>query len=241
MKTAELRSSVLALILVIGSGMLACRESTPPPFDDEPVDTETTGGRSGSGGRGGSKGGGAGGAAGMGVGTKPSDSGAPDVIPVATDGPVSSDVVAASDAVPVADALVEPIDAVPTVDATPPVSDAAPRGPAACYPDPKVIAICHQLEAACQNCPGGVMGKARMGCFAAVQKGDDAACAKFAMQNKCPVDDAAGKGNVCGSLNCGVGHGPAVAAGCNKVACATAQGEGDSAKCMPFLAACPCK
>jgi hypothetical protein len=142
MKTAELRSSVLALVLVIGSGMLACRESTAPPFDDT-VDTETTGGRSGSGGRGGSKGSAAGGAAGtMGVGTKPADSGAPAVIPVVTDGPVSSDVVAASDVVPAQDALVEPIDAVPPVDVTAPVPDAAPRGPAACYPDPKVIAIC---------------------------------------------------------------------------------------------------
>jgi hypothetical protein len=168
--------------------------------------------------------------------------GAAPAAPPAADGAVAD--VAVADVAEPADVVVvpvTPVDAVAAVDVATPTDAVAPKGPAACHPNAKVIAICHQLEAACQNCPGGAMGAVSTRCFAAVQKNDDAACAKFAVDNKCPVDDAAGKGNVCGSLNCGVGNGPPVAAGCNKAMCAKAQGEGDSAKCMPFLAACPCK
>jgi hypothetical protein len=241
MKTSELRSSipsVLALVLVVFAGAAACRDSTPPPFDD--VDVVGTGGRSGTGGRRG--GAAAGGAAGAAVPPKGGAAGAAPSAPPAADGAVADSAPIIDVAEP-ADVLVPvtPVDAVAVVDVIAPADVAAPKGPAACHPDPKVIEICHQLEAACQNCPGGAMGTVATKCFAAVQKNNDAACAKFAVDNKCPPDDAAGKGNVCGSLNCGVGNGPPVAAGCNKVMCAKAQGEGDSAKCMPFLAACPCK
>lgn len=251
MKISELRPSSVVITCLFGLGLAGlgfagCRESTPPSLE-QPVDTEATGGRTGSGGRT-SKPPGTGGATGAAGAVKPGmgAGGAPAASDGAAHDGSGTDAVGAGagDADPVAgdaEIPVTPVDAPVVADAVVPAVDAAPRGPAACHPDPKAIEICHQLEPACQNCPGGVAGKVAVACNAAVQKNNDAACAKFAVDNKCPVDDAAGKGNVCGSLNCGVGFGPAVAAGCNKAACAKAQGEGDSQKCMPFLAACPCK
>jgi hypothetical protein len=234
MKTSQRLGSVFLFAVVLAS---ACRESTPPPFD-QPVDTVGTGGRSS---KGGSRGTASGGAAGM----KAGGAGAGGMAGAAA-GPADSGAAgAAEDAMVIVDAEPPPADApaatpdaVVMPDAGPPVVG---TGLAACYPDPKVIKICHQLEAACQNCPGGPNSAMTQQCFAAVEKKNDAACEKFAIDHKCPVDDPMGKGNVCGSLNCGVGSGPPVAAGCDKVACAKAQGEGNSAMCMPLLAKCPCK
>ncbi len=235
------RAVLLASVLALASVFVGCRDSKPDYFGfPPPVDTTTsTGGRSGTGGKSGAGKGGASGAMGAPDAVAPAPNmdahvdgvadalvpdGAPDV--VATDGPAD---LVVSETAP---------------DVTPPRADAAPdttpsKGPAACYPDSKVIRICHQLESACNNCPGGGTGtKPTMDCYAVVQRGDDAACAKYAADKKCTVDPG---GNVCGSLNCGVGSGPPVAAGCNRMACRTAQGNGDSAMCMRYLAACPCK
>jgi hypothetical protein len=114
----------------------------------------------------------------------------------------------------------------------------SPGSLAVCWPDSTVVKICHQLENACENCPPGGPGTAlAKACFALVEKAyagmaDDAACEKFAIDNKCKVDDG---GNVCGSLNCD-------APGCmNKTRCADRKGWGDSSQCQPFLATCPCK
>jgi hypothetical protein len=97
---------------------------------------------------------------------------------------------------------------------------------AACHPDPKVIAICKQLEPACLNCPNNSTR-----CFEVAAAGDDRACARYAVDNDCTVDVG---GNWCGSLNC-------MAAGCDRTACRMVQGEGASADCQKMLAQCPCK
>jgi hypothetical protein len=102
------------------------------------------------------------------------------------------------------------------------------NGTALCYPDPAVIAICKQLEPACENCPDKSIWNQ---CFAMAAAGDDKACARYAVQNNCKVDQG---GNTCGSLNC-------AAKGCNRTACMTAQGNGDTTKCAPLLTSCPCQ
>jgi hypothetical protein len=101
-----------------------------------------------------------------------------------------------------------------------------------------VIQICHQLENACENCPPGGPGTAlAKACFDLVAKAyagmaDDAACAKFAVDNKCKVDSG---GNVCGSLDCS-------APGCmDKARCEDRKGWGDTNQCKAFLATCPCR
>jgi hypothetical protein len=101
-----------------------------------------------------------------------------------------------------------------------------------------VIKICHQLENACENCPPGGPGTPLANaCFALVEKAyagmaDDAACEKFAVDNKCKVDSG---GNVCGSLDCSV-------PGCmNPTRCADRKGWGDTTMCKPFLATCACR
>jgi hypothetical protein len=95
-----------------------------------------------------------------------------------------------------------------------------------CYPDPNVIAICKQLEPACLNCPSNSTR-----CFNVAAAGDDRACARYAVDNNCKVDVG---GNWCGSLNC-------MAQGCDKAACRTLQGEGNSPMCQKMLTQCPCK
>lgn len=102
-----------------------------------------------------------------------------------------------------------------------------------------MIHICKQLENACENCPGGKSGTLSNQCFnVVVPKGDDAACAKFAADNKCTVDSG---GNVCGSLNC-------MATGCDTAQCAAAQDWGDPGQgpnggpgCTALASKCPCK
>jgi hypothetical protein len=115
-----------------------------------------------------------------------------------------------------------------------------------CWPDPKVIKICHQLENACENCPpGGAPPKNTTAtkCFALVEmayKGmaTDADCAKFAVDNKCTVDNASTTGNVCGSLDCN----PTTCGGkSGGKTCEEAKGWGDASICMAFYAKCPCK
>jgi hypothetical protein len=235
----RLRLALFASLLLVGSAMSGCRDTKPDYFGTPPAPESTggrtgtgTGGRPATGGRGGTSG-----AADAGA-VKPVD--AVPAVDGAVAGPdaVASDAVA-SDAVPVVEVGAPDMVVVPVADAAAP--DTRPvtgNGPAACFPDPKVIAICLQLEAACNNCPGGGMGmKPTMDCYAVVQRGNDVACAKYAVDKKCTIDPG---GNVCGSLNCGVGSGPPVKAGCNRNACRTAQGNGDSAKCQALLAACPC-
>jgi hypothetical protein len=234
---------VFAAVIVFGNGLLGCRNTSPAPY--APVDTMgTSPGRSGTGGRTGRGGsGGAKAAGGAGGGTMAS---APD----ASNADLASDAVNSSDVA--SDAQVVISDAAGPVEVGAPdavvdaradgradaQTDATRSGPAACHTNSRVIAICHQLESACLNCPGGAMGKVVTDCFAAVRRGNDAACAKYAVDQKCTIDNG---GNVCGSLNCGNGVGPAVAPGCNKAACTKAQGEGNSSMCQPLLAACPCR
>jgi hypothetical protein len=98
---------------------------------------------------------------------------------------------------------------------------------AACHPDPNVIAICKQLEPACQNCANGTVTR----CYDVAAAGDDRACVRYAVDNDCKVDVG---GNWCGSLNC-------MAQGCDRSMCRTVQGEGASADCQKLLDQCPCK
>jgi hypothetical protein len=121
----------------------------------------------------------------------------------------------------------------------------ATSGVLACWPDPKVIKICHQLENACENC-GPLKGtappknKLAQPCFdlvAKAYKGEatDQECADFAVKNDCTVDNVTTTGNVCGSLNC-------YAPGCkDKARCLNRQQWGDSSMCTQFMATCPCK
>jgi hypothetical protein len=118
----------------------------------------------------------------------------------------------------------------------------------ACWADPKVIKICHQLENACENC-GPMKGVApprntkAQPCFDLVNaayKGmaTDADCEKHAIDNDCTVDNVATTGNVCGSLDC---TNPACAGKVSNKTCDEAKGWGDSSICKTFYAKCPCK
>jgi hypothetical protein len=120
---------------------------------------------------------------------------------------------------------------------------ASDGGVLVCWPDPKVIMICHQLENACENCPPGgapPKNKAAQDCFDLVERAykgmaSDADCAKFAADHMCTVDNATSTGNLCGSLDC-------YAPGCkDKARCLDRQQWGDSSMCAQFLATCPCK
>jgi hypothetical protein len=241
---------VVAITFLFGSGLPACRQNTE---NSDGIDTETpaaSGGKKASGGSSGAKGGStgagkaSGGAAGVATGTggaggapAPSDDAAPTPTPTpktdatapATD-TAEADVPAATDtAAPAIDAIVAPG-----------AGSLGPDGLAICHSDATVIAICKQLENACENCPpGGAPPKNKLAavCFDLVKKAragmaKDADCAKFAVDNKCTVDKG---GNVCGSLNCTV-------AGCDKAACDKWQQWGDAAMCRPLMAKCgPCK
>ena len=118
----------------------------------------------------------------------------------------------------------------------------------ACWPDPKVIHICHQLENACENC-GPMKGVAppkntkAQPCFDLVAKAykgmaTDADCAQHAIDNDCTVDNVATTGNVCGSLDC---TNPACTGTFSGKNCEAAKQWGDSAICKNFYAKCPCK
>ena len=134
------------------------------------------------------------------------------------------------------------VDSGGTVDAPSSLPDGS-GGVAVCWPDPRVIKICHQLENACENCPpGGAPPKNQTAtiCFALVKKAyagmaTDADCEKFAVDHKCTVDNVATTGNVCGSPNCN-------APGCrDKARCLNRQQWGDSSMCRMFMDTCPCK
>jgi hypothetical protein len=114
--------------------------------------------------------------------------------------------------------------AAPPDAATPPPSN----GRAECYPDPKVILICKQLEPACQNCRSGTDVNE---CYRLSETGNDGACARYAVDNRCTVDQG---GNWCGSLNC-------EAQGCPRTNCRTVQGNGASPACQMLLDECPCE
>jgi hypothetical protein len=116
-------------------------------------------------------------------------------------------------------------------------------GVAVCWTDPKVIMICHQLENACINCGSGKNPPANtdaVACFELIKKAyagmaTDADCVQFAKDHVCKPDDATTTGNVCGGLNC-------QAAGCkDPVKCEFVKQDGESDKCMPYVASCPCK
>ncbi len=232
------RFGLACLVFAFGSftTVAACRDGRPPPAAIDSA--KATGGRAATGGRGGRTGsGGAGGSATMAPAAAPAAMNPADVaVSDLADALVSSD--GSSDGSDAASDVRVSVDASSDgrMGVAPP--DAGRAGPAACHPNPRVIAICHQLESACANCPGGPMGRNALDCYAAVQRRDDAACAKFAVDRKCPIDPG---GNVCGSLNCGVGNGPPVANACNRTACRTAQGNGVSTACMAFMTACPCR
>jgi len=120
----------------------------------------------------------------------------------------------------------------------------------ACWPDPKVVKICHQLENACENCGPKKAVACNNGanpkvcaCFDLVNKAyagmaTDADCEKYFNENQCVVDNAATTGNTCGSLDC-------TNAACNGKfggkTCEEAKGWGDSSICNSFYAKCPCK
>ena len=121
----------------------------------------------------------------------------------------------------------------------------------ACWADPKVVKICHQLENACENCGPKKAVACNNGanpkvcaCFDLVNKAyagmaTDADCEKYFNENQCVVDNASTTGNTCGSLDC-------TNAACmgNKFGgktCEEAKGWGDSSICNSFYAKCPCK
>lgn len=239
------RLPLVIAFTLLANGLVACRSATE---ETDPINSETptaTGGRRATGGRAGAMGaapkGGAPGAAPAPAGSGGA-SGAPTAPAPAADGAVVSDAPGSPE--------VGPADA-PAVEVSAPASDASvpgagplgPNGIAICHADPLAISICKQLETACENCPPGgpppsLGGKNQLAevCFALVNKAKagkakDAECAKFALDNKCPVDKG---GNVCGTLNCAV-------TGCDKAACDKAQEGGDTAKCRTFMAKCPCK
>jgi hypothetical protein len=116
-------------------------------------------------------------------------------------------------------------------------------GVAICWKDPKVIMICHQLENACINCGSGKNPPANtdaVACFELIKKAyagvaTDQDCVDFATAHKCKPDDATTTGNVCGGLNCQV-------PGCKDPAmCEFVKQDGESDKCQPYVATCPCK
>ena len=120
----------------------------------------------------------------------------------------------------------------------------------ACWPDPKVIKICHQLENACENCGPTKAVACQNGkypkvcaCFELINKAykgmaTDADCEKYAMENQCTIDNVATTGNLCGSLDC---SNPACATKIGTRSCLDAQGWGDSSGCKPYYDKCPCK
>jgi hypothetical protein len=121
---------------------------------------------------------------------------------------------------------------------------------AACWPDPKVIKICHQLENACENCGPTKAVACQNGkypkvcaCFELVAKAykgmaTDADCEKYAMDNDCTVDNVSTTGNVCGSLACNPMTCGGTSGGRN---CESAKQWGDSSICNFFYSKCPCK
>ena len=243
------RASVLAVLtLLVASGAHGCRTAETFP-DTDIAPAKATGGSGGSG-RGGSAGGarpsGTGGTMGSAAsgGATGAEVDADPVAPVA-DAAILIEAGASPDVATAAPDVAAPVvDVGSAPDVAGPAPDAAPGGIAICWPDPKVIKICRQLENACENCPPGgaapknalakkcddLVTKAKAG------KATDAQCAKFAVDNKCPVDNKTTTGNVCGSLNCYV-------AGCtDKARCLDRQQMGDSAMCQPLMATCgPCK
>lgn len=120
----------------------------------------------------------------------------------------------------------------------------------ACWPNPKVIKICHQLENACENCGPTKAVACQNGkypkvcaCFELINKAykgmaTDADCEKYAMENDCTVDNVATTGNLCGSLDC---SNPACSARIGSRSCLDAQGWGDSSQCKAYYDKCPCK
>ena len=244
--------TALAVFTFLLANGLACRSATDDgaPINVAPANTGGSHGTGGKSGGGASKTGGA--------------SGSSTMVPVTGAGdPTGTPGADDAAAVPVADGATVEVAPVGAVDSAAPVADAPVSSPdtesapdgggaltkmAACWPDPKVIKICHQLENACENCPpGGAPPKNKTAqlCFDLIEsnkagKATDDDCAKFALANKCTVDNAATTGNICGSLNCGVGQGPPVKAGCDKVGCTKWQQWGDATKCQPYLAKCPC-
>ncbi len=130
-------------------------------------------------------------------------------------------------------------------------------GVLACWPDPKVIKICHQLENACENCGPRKGVACRNGapaqicnCFDLIEKAyagmaTDADCEKYAAANNCTVDNVATTGNICGSLNCELpackcATGDCAAESNRGKTCAADQSWGDSSACQKWAAKCPC-
>jgi hypothetical protein len=230
----------IALGAVLLTNLAAgCRDAADPGYGPPPAVEGTGGtpaaGTGGKAGTGGSKGTGGNKATGGSSGSTGSD-GAPagtadSGADATSDAPLSTpEVGTGTPDVAVADVVTGP--------------ETAPGQVAVCWPDPRVIKICHQLENACENCPPGgapPKNKTAQVCFDLIKKAyagmaTDEDCAKFAVDNKCTVDNVATTGNVCGSLNC-------YAPGCrDKARCLNRQQWGDSSMCAPFMATCgPCK
>jgi hypothetical protein len=252
------RFTLIAALVAVGS-VYGCGS-------DSPDNGGSTGDEGGSTGTGGSKGkGGSGGSATTGTGGAKATGGA---------GGSAKDAAAASDTDEPASDADQPTDDSGTTDdsavssdvSTPdtagtdgtPGSDAATGAILACWPDPKVIKICHQLENACENC-GPKKGVACQNgkypqvcaCFDLVEKAfkgmaTDADCEKFAVANACVVDDVATTGNTCGSLNCELPDCKCNTPGCEEESnrgktCAADQHYGISSACNKWATKCSCK
>jgi hypothetical protein len=215
--TSKLRLGCLASFLIVGLACGSAARSRKPG--------DSTGGQGGEEDPGGSGGtvAGTGGTSGTGGTIVPKDAGGePDVIGSGpTDGEVPVDVNAATDSGPAPDTA---------------------SGVAICWRDPKVIMICHQLENACINCGSGKNPPANtdaVACFELIKKAyagmaTDIDCVKFAAAHGCKPDDATTTGNVCGGLDC-------QAPGCKDPAkCEFVKQDGESDKCQPYVATCPC-
>lgn len=253
----------LIAALVAAGGVYGCGS-------DSPNNGGGTGGKGGSTGTGGNKGkGGTGGSASTGTGGSAGTGTGGATATGGTDGAKD----AASDTGPASDAD-QPTDDSGTTDDSAVSSDVSTTDTAstdatsggdaatgtilACWSDPKVIKICHQLENACENC-GPKKGVACQNgkypqvcaCFDLVDKAfkgmaTDADCEKFAVDNSCTVDDLATTGNTCGSLNCELPACKCTTPGCEDESnrgktCAADQHYGIGSACDKWAAKCPCK
>jgi hypothetical protein len=244
----------LIAALVAASSVYGCGSDSPDNSGTTDEGGSTgTGGKKASGGSGGTSTGTGGAKASGGAGGTNQDAApASDSEEPASDADQPSDDSGAS-----VDSVVE-IDASTPDTASTPGSDAGPGGVLACWPDPKVIKICHQLENACENC-GPKKGVACQNgkypqvcaCFDLVEKAfkgmaTDADCEKFAMTNSCTVDDVATTGNTCGSLNCELPDCKCTTPGCEEESnrgktCAADQHYGIASACNKWAAKCSCK
>jgi hypothetical protein len=259
MRVVKQHFVLFATALLMSGSLVGCGSSSGsgPSGGQGGSSTGGAGGIGGSGGTGGSGGSGGVGTGGAGGSTGGADGAVPDA--TAGAGGTSTAADGGDDATGTSGSDGGPISS----DGGSSTSDASggtPGAVLACWADPKVIKICHQLENACENCgpkkavacntktmtPPEVCG-----CFALIDKAfagmaTDEDCAKYAVDNSCTVDNATTTGNICGSLDCSTPACKCTTPGCEDEGsrgktCAADQHWGDASGCQKWVAKCPCK